>query len=142
MDAGPHSPYSGFFRTFAPVMPRLDPINHYEIVQIWPPDLAPEAYEANLRDFEDFLQKNDARMLHQEIWGLRRLAYPIHKKLSGYYVYTEFQAPASFIKALQRYIQLRPHIMRHLIVKLDRHAIEYNRRRQEKLKAQQSPAEL
>lgn len=123
-------------------MPRLDPINQYEITQIWPPDLPPEAYETYLKEFEDFLQKNGARIINQEVWGLRRLAYPIQKKLSGYYVYTEFQAPASFIKALQRYIQLRPYIMRHLIVKLDKHAIEYNRRRQEKLKAQQSVSEV
>jgi ribosomal protein S6 len=46
------------------------------------------------------------------------------------------------MKTLQRYIELQPHIMRHLIVKLNKHAIEYNRRRQEKLKAQQSAAEL
>jgi small subunit ribosomal protein S6 len=123
-------------------MPRLDPIHQYEIVQIWPPDLPLEAYEANLREFEEFLQKNGVKIINQEVWGLRRLAYPIKKKLSGYYVYTEFQAPASFIKTLQRYIELQPHIMRHLIVKLNKHAIEYNRRRQEKLKAQQSPAEL
>ncbi len=123
-------------------MPRLDPINQYEITQIWPPDLSPEAYEANLKEFEEFLQKNGARIINQEVWGLRRLAYPIQKRLSGYYVYTEFQAPASFIKALRRYIQLRPYIMRHLIVKLDKHAIEYNRRRQEKLKAQQSVSEV
>lgn len=123
-------------------MPRLDPVNQYEITQIWPPDLSPEAYEANLKEFEEFLQKNGARIINQEVWGLRRLAYPIQKRLSGYYVYTEFQAPASFIKALRRYIQLRPYIMRHLIVKLDKHAIEYNRRRQEKLKAQQSVSEV
>ncbi len=123
-------------------MPRLDPVNQYEITQIWPPDLSPEEYQAYLKEFEDFLQKNGAKILNQEVWGLRRLAYPIRKKLSGYYVYAEFQAPASFIKALRRYIQLRPYIMRHLIVKLDKHAIEYNRRRQEKLKAQQSISEV
>jgi small subunit ribosomal protein S6 len=123
-------------------MSRLDPINQYEIVQIWLPDLPQEACEANLREFEEFLQKNGAKIINQEVWGLRRLAYSIKKKHSGYYVYTEFQAPASMLKTLDRYIKLRPYIIRHLVVKLDKHAIEYNRRRQEKLKAQQSAAEV
>ncbi len=123
-------------------MPRLDPVQQYEIVQIWPPDLASEAYEAHLKEFEDFLAENQIIIINHEVWGLRRLAYPIRKKQAGYYVYTEFRAPASFIKKLHRFLDLRPHILRSLIVRLDKHAIEYNRRRQEKLRSQQSTIEV
>lgn len=118
-------------------MPRLDPIGQYEITQIWPPDLSAETYGAYEQEFLNFLKENGASLVNHEVWGLRQLAYPIRKKNVGYYLYTEFQAPASFIKKLRDYIALRSYIMRYLIVKLDKHAIEYNRRRQEKLKAQQ-----
>lgn len=119
-------------------MPRLDPVQQYEITMIWPPDLQAEEYKQYLEEFNQFLAENQAEIINQEIWGLRRLAYPIRKREAGYYVYTEFRARASFIAQLRRYLQLRPYVMRELIVKLNKHAIEFNRRRQEKLKAQTS----
>lgn len=115
-------------------MPRLDPIGQYEVTQIWPPDLSAQEYESYLQELNSFLTENQAEIVNQEIWGLRRLAYPIRKREAGYYVYTEFRAPASFIAQLRRYLRLRPYVMRELIVKLDKHAIEFNRRRQEKEK--------
>ncbi|MCS7297211.1 MAG: 30S ribosomal protein S6 [Bacteroidia bacterium] len=117
-------------------MPRLDPVCQYEITQIWPPDLSKEEYEQYLQEFNRFLSENGAEIINQEVWGLRRLAYPIRKKEAGYYVYTEFRAKTSIIPPLRRYLQLRPYVMRELIVKLNKHAIEFNRRRQEKLRMQ------
>ncbi|MCX7606233.1 MAG: 30S ribosomal protein S6 [Bacteroidia bacterium] len=117
-------------------MPRLDPIGQYEVTQIWPPDLGAGEYSQYREEFNRFLTENGAEIVNQEVWGLRRLAYPIRKRESGYYLYTEFRAPASFISRLRRYLQLRPHVLRDLIVKLDKHAIEFNRRRQEKQRTQ------
>lgn len=122
-------------------MPRLDPLGQYEVTQIWPPDLTAEEYKQYLEDFNQFLTENGAEIVNQEIWGLRRLAYPIKKREAGYYVYTEFRARASFIAQLRRYLQLRPYVMRELIVKLDKHAIEFNRRRTEKARTQ-TPSEV
>lgn len=122
-------------------MPRLDPLGQYEVTQIWLPDLAAEEYRQYLEDFNRLLTENGAEIVNQEIWGLRRLAYPIKKREAGYYVYTEFRARASFIALLRRYLQLRPYVMRDLIVKLDRHAIEFNRRRTEKARTQ-TPSEV
>lgn len=119
-------------------MPRLDPVGQYEVTQIWSPDLSAEEQRQYLEEFNAFLTENGCEIVNQEIWGLRRLAYPIRKKESGYYVYTEFRARASFIAQLRRYLQLRPYVMRELIVKLDKHAIEFNRRRQEKMRTQTS----
>ncbi|MCS7152643.1 MAG: 30S ribosomal protein S6 [Bacteroidia bacterium] len=119
-------------------MPRLDPVGQYEVTQIWSPDLSAEEQRQYLEEFNAFLTENGCEIVNQEIWGLRRLAYPIRKKESGYYVYTEFRARASFIAQLRRYLQLRSYVMRELIVKLDKHAIEFNRRRQEKMRTQTS----
>ena len=125
-----------------PLMPRLDPVRQYEVTQIWPPDLSAEEYKAYLDEFNQFLTSHGAEIVNQEVWGLRRLAYPIRKREAGYYVYTEFRAPASFIAQLRRYLQLRPYVMRELIVQLDKHAIEFNRRRQEKLRTPPTPSEV
>ena len=124
------------FVPLPPLMPRLDPVNQYEVTQIWPPDLTEAEYKGYLEEFNRFLAENGAEIVNQEVWGLRRLAYPIRKREAGYYVYTEFRAPASFIAQLRSYLRLRPYVMRELIVKLDKHAIEFNRRRLEKLRAQ------
>ncbi|MCS7162022.1 MAG: 30S ribosomal protein S6 [Bacteroidia bacterium] len=123
-------------------MPILDLPQQYEVTQIWPPDLAEADYRAYLEEFNRFLTENGAEIVNQEVWGLRRLAYPIRKREAGYYVYTEFRARPSFIAALRQYLALRPYVMRELIVKLNKHAIEFNRRRQEKLRAQATSSDV
>jgi small subunit ribosomal protein S6 len=53
------------------------------------------------------------------VWGMRKLAYPIQKKTEGYYVVMEFEAPAEFPKELDRRLRISDDIIRHLIVSKD-----------------------
>jgi small subunit ribosomal protein S6 len=61
--------------------------------------------------------------------GLRQLAYPIQKKMNGYYVLIEFKSAPEFIKALEVEYKRDERIIRFLTTALDKHAVDYNTRR-------------
>lgn len=79
--------------------------------------------------FRDFLTSNQAEILHEENWGLRKLAYPIKKKSTGFYNLMEFKADPSLIQRLEIEFKRDERIMRFLTLALDKHAIEFNERR-------------
>lgn len=54
-----------------------------------------------------------------DVWGMRKLAYPIQKKNEGYYVVVEFKAQPTLPKELDRRLKISDNVMRHLIVNKD-----------------------
>ncbi|MDC6352342.1 30S ribosomal protein S6 [Zeaxanthinibacter sp. PT1] len=110
-------------------------MNHYETVFILNPVLSDTQIEETVKKFEDFLSKFEAKMVSKENWGLKKLAYPIQHKKSGFYHLFEFQAPGEAIGPFEQEFRRDERIMRFLTVKLDKHAIAWAERRRTKLKA-------
>ena len=54
-----------------------------------------------------------------DVWGMRKLAYPIQKKNEGYYVVVEFKAQPTLPKELDRRMKIADSVMRHIIVNKD-----------------------
>merc|ERR1711868_9691 len=90
-------------------------MNHYETVFILNPVLSDVQIEETVKKFEDFLINNGAKMVAKENWGLKKLAYPIQNKKSGFYHLFEFTSDER--------------VMRFLTVKLDKHAIAWAEKR-------------
>ncbi|MGB5609384.1 30S ribosomal protein S6, partial [Eudoraea sp.] len=88
-----------------------------------------------VKKFEDFLKKNEAQIVAKENWGLKKLAYPIQNKKSGFYHLFEFKAPGEVITPYEQEFRRDERIMRFLTVKLDKHAIEWAEKRRTRLKA-------
>lgn len=99
------------------------------------PVLSETQIEETVKKFEDFLIKNGAKMVSKEDWGLKKLAYPIQHKKSGFYHLFEFQAPGEAIGPYELEFRRDERIMRFLTVKLDKHAIAWAEKRRNKLKA-------
>jgi small subunit ribosomal protein S6 len=76
-------------------------MTQYETVFIMTPVLSEEQAKETATKFRDFLKKNGATLIHEENWGLRKLAYPIQKKSSGFYFLIEFKAEGSLIGDLE-----------------------------------------
>lgn len=73
-------------------------------------------------------------MIHEEDWGMKKLAYPIQKKSTGFYHLFEFKANPEFIDKLEIEFRRDEKIIRFMTVKLDKYAVEYSRKRRSVLK--------
>ncbi len=106
-------------------------LNHYETVFIITPVLSDEQMKETVNKFEKFLLDNKCEIVYQVNWGMRKLAYPILKKSTGFYHLIEFKAEASFVKEWEIHFKHDERILRYLTVALDKNAIQYSERRRE-----------
>jgi len=80
-----------------------------------------------------------AEIVVSESWGLRKLAYPIQKKSSGFYQLIEFNAEPNVIADLEVAYKRDERLIRFLTISLDKHAVAYReRKRAEKQNAQKA----
>ena len=102
---------------------------HYETIFI----VSPLVTESQLKDtvarFKKLVTGNGGEIVHEEDWGLRKFAYPIKKKSSGYYHLVEFKAEPTLIQKVETEYNRDELILRYLTVALDKYAIEYAERR-------------
>ncbi len=91
----------------------------YEMIYILRPDMSEEQVNQAVTKYKDFLTENNATNLEVKIWGKRRLAYPIRKKVDGIYVQFDYQADGQQIAPLERMMRLGEDVMRYLTIKLD-----------------------
>jgi|TARA_B100001175_G_scaffold47790_1_gene37192 small subunit ribosomal protein S6 len=109
-------------------------MNNYETVFILNPVLSDVQVKETVKKYEDFLVSKGAKMVSKEDWGLKKLAYPIQNKKSGFYHLFEFTCSGDLITSLEIEFRRDERFMRYLTVKLDKHAISWAERRREKLK--------
>lgn len=104
-------------------------MSHYETVFILNPVLSDEQIKETVQKYEDFLVSNGAKMISKENWGLKKLAYPIQHKKSGFYHLFEYTAPGEAINPLEIEFRRDERMMRYLTVKLDKYAVEWAEKR-------------
>ncbi|XZF13544.1 30S ribosomal protein S6 [Chitinophagaceae bacterium MMS25-I14] len=107
-------------------------LQSYELMVIFTPVLAEDDFKAAQKKFADFVKDNGGEIVHQDAWGLRSLAYPIAKKTTGLYWVVEYQAPTELNGKLEIQMNRDENIMRHMITRLDKYAVEYNAKRRSK----------
>jgi small subunit ribosomal protein S6 len=108
-------------------------MNQYETVFIMTPVLSEEQLKEVTSKYKELLQEGGCEIVNEEHWNLRKMAYPIAKKSTGFYHLFEFKAPGEFIEKLEVTFKRDERIMRFLTVKLDKYAVEYNKKRRVKL---------
>jgi small subunit ribosomal protein S6 len=110
-------------------------LNQYETVFIATPVLSDAQFKEVVSKFSGIISANSGEVIHQEDWGLKKLAYPIQKKSTGFYHLIEFKADSSFIEKLEIEYRRDERIIRFLTFKLDKHAVLYSEKRKSKVKA-------
>ena len=89
----------------------------YELVVIFEADL--EDHKGVSEEFAEIVRGLGAEVEKIDLWGKRRLAYPIKKRIEGYYVmYTMKMDPAQVVE-LERVLGLKAQVLRHLVVNLE-----------------------
>src|SRR5581483_9117379 len=112
--------------------------NAYETVFILTPVLSEEQTKETVDFYRKTLKEHSAKITNEEHWGLRKLAYPIQKKSTGFYHVIQFEAPTSFIKELDIAYHRDERILRYLTIALDKHALAYMEKRKAKISASKS----
>jgi small subunit ribosomal protein S6 len=110
-------------------------MNHYETVFILNPVLSDTQIKETVKKFEDYLVSKGAEMISKEDWGLKKLAYTIQNKKSGFYHLFEYKVDGQEIAPFELEFRRDDSIMRYLTVKLDKHAIAWAEKRRERNKA-------
>ena len=108
-------------------------MNQYETVFILTPVLSDEQMKETVAKFKKLLTDNGAEILNEEAWGLKKLAYNIEKKTSGFYNLIEFKAEPTLINKLETGYRRDEKVIRYLTVKLDKYAAQYAEKRRNKL---------
>lgn len=89
----------------------------YEIMYIINPTLLEDAREALSEKVSTILTKAEATIVKSEKWGERKLAYPIDKKKTGFYVLTTFEIDGTKLAEVESKLNITEDLMRYIIVK-------------------------
>ncbi|MCQ2192441.1 MAG: 30S ribosomal protein S6 [Paludibacteraceae bacterium] len=109
-------------------------LNHYETVFILTPVLSEPQMKETAARFKSVLTDGGATIVNEEAWGLKKLAYPIDNKTTGFYSLIEFDAEPSLINTLTTQFRRDEKVIRFMITKLDKNAAEYAVKRRSKTK--------
>ena len=108
-------------------------MNQYETVFILTPVLSDEQMKETVAKFKTLLTDNGAEMVNEETWGLKKMAYPIQKKSTGFYCLLEFKAEPTIVDKLETGFRRDERVIRFITVKEDKHMVAWAEKRRAKL---------
>ena len=108
-------------------------MNSYETVFILTPVLSDDQAKEAVQKFEGEIASLGGKVKHSESWGLRKLAYPIQKKSTGFYFLVEFEANGSSVADLELSMKRDERVMRFLTVKMEKDHLAWAERRRTKM---------
>ena len=108
-------------------------MNQYETVFILTPVLSDDQMKETAAKFKKILTDKGAEIINEEAWGLKKMAYAIQKKSTGFYCLVEFKAEPEVIKVLETAFRRDEKVIRFQTVKLDKFAAQYAEKRRAKL---------
>ncbi len=115
--------------------------NRYETVFICTPVLSENQMKEAVEKFRGIIESNGGVVVHEENWGLKKLAYPIQKKTTGFYYMFEFEAPGELIEVLELQFRRDERIIRFLTMKMDKYAVEYAERKRARVESEKNKEE-
>ncbi|HOP04454.1 MAG TPA: 30S ribosomal protein S6 [Tenuifilaceae bacterium] len=115
-------------------------LNQYETVFITTPVLSEAQMKEAVDKFKGIITENGGEIVHEENWGLKKLAYPIQKKTTGFYYLIEFKAAGELIDKLETQYRRDERVIRFLTFRMDKYAVEYAEKKR-KAKVEPKPEE-
>jgi len=104
-------------------------LNHYEAAFVLTPVLSEPQMKEAVEKFEKLLVENGGTILNHEEWGLKKLAYPIQGKTTGFYALLQFDVEPAVIAKLETAFRRDERVLRFLTTRLDKYAFEYAEKR-------------
>ena len=98
-------------------------MNHYETVFIATPVLSDVQTKELFGKFQGVITENGGQIVSSEDWGLRKLAYPIQKKTTGFYYLIEFEGEGDLVEKLETQYRRDERVIRFLTFRMDKYAV-------------------
>jgi len=108
--------------------------NHYETVFIATPVLSDQQMKEAVVKFKKIVTDQGGEIVHEENWGLRKLAYPIEKKSTGFYYLVEFLSEGDLVDKLEIEYRRDERIIRFQTIKMEKYAVEYAEKKRKQAK--------
>ena len=99
--------------------------SYYELTYIISPVLEDEQYPAVIQRINDLVTSNGGAIEEVLEWGLRKFAYEMDKKQTGFYVNLYFEGPTTAIEPIERSMRIDDEIMRYLTLRYDAKMMRY-----------------
>jgi small subunit ribosomal protein S6 len=115
--------------------------NRYETVFILTPVLSEDQAKETVKKFKDLIKAGSGKVHHEENWGMRKLAYPIQKKSTGFYHLFEFESEPTLVAKLETEFRRDERVIRFLTIVMDKHHIAFAEKRRTKRTAKKETAE-
>ncbi len=90
----------------------------YELMIVLSPEATEEELSATMERVHRFITERDGSIGKHEVWGLRRLAFPIMNFMEGNYVLTQFTLPPSDVVEFNRSLEAAEDVLRSLVTKV------------------------
>ncbi len=107
-------------------------LNHYEAAFVLTPVLSEPQMKEAVDKFEKLLKDNGGTIVNREEWGLRKLAYPIQGKTTGFYALLQVDVEPAVVATLETEFRRDERVLRFLTTRLDKYAYEYAAKRAHK----------
>ena len=107
-------------------------LNHYETAFILTPVLSEQQMKEAVDKFENLLKENGGTILNREEWGLKKMAYSIKGKTTGFYALLQFDVEPEVVATLETAYRRDERVLRFLTFRLDKYAFEYAEKRRNK----------
>lgn len=94
-------------------------MRQFETLLLLSPELSADSREAIINGLVAIIEREGGQIAEVDQWGMRDLAYPVHKLMRGFYVRLVYDAPGQLVAELERNIRITDGIFKFLTVKLD-----------------------
>ena len=92
-------------------------MRQYETIFLISPNLSEEDTEGIISQMSEVVSKKKGKMISQEKWGKRKLAYPIQKFEEAFYVLFHYEGKHEIPAELERRFKQSDTVIRYLTVK-------------------------
>jgi len=96
----------------------ITPVNSYYLTLVFKTELEEGKRKALLDSISKKVSGTDGKIVKEDLWGVRTLAYPIKRKTSGYYAHYEISADPKDIKDLDKTLRVEEDVLRYLLIRV------------------------
>lgn len=94
-------------------------LRDYELVVVLTPEMADDDVSTSVERLQQTITQRGGEIVDVNVWGRRRLAYPIKRHLEGNYVVTQLRLDPGQVPGLESGLRISEEVIRHMIVRAD-----------------------